>query len=256
MAHPANRFPCCPIAKASLWCASVLGGLACLAAATGEQETPQYREIALFNNENLDGWKLKDDAEHPDRKSHWTVGISRMHPLNSFALYITPPRDDFAHLVNNGREGLDLYTVEKFSDCTLAFDAMLPQQSSAGVYLMGEYEISLRDSFGKTDLQADDMGGIAGTAAPRENAARPLGYWQRMIVEFEAPRFENGKKVRNARFVKVTLNGKVIHENVELAGVTPGGLTSEESPTGPLLLEGKEGPVAFRNLHIRTPAAK
>jgi len=50
-----------------------------------------------------------------------------------------------------------------------------------------------------------------------------------LAVEFLAPRFENGQKTGNARFVKVTLNGQVIHENVEMKGPTPGGLTGKKS---------------------------
>ena len=50
--------------------------------------------------------------------------------------------------------------------------------------------------------------------------------------------------------MKVVLNGRVIHENVELTGPTPGGLTDAEHPTGPLVLQGSEGPVAFRNVAV------
>jgi hypothetical protein len=42
----------------------------------------------------------------------------------------------------------------------------------------------------------------------------------------------------------------VIHESVAMNGPTPGGLTGKEHPTGPLLLQGDHGPVAFRTLRI------
>jgi hypothetical protein len=82
------------------------------------------------------------------------------------------------------------------------------------------------------------------------NAAKKPGEWQKFVIDFRAPRFENGKKTENAKFLKVTLNNEVIHENVEVKGPTPSCLTGKESPTGPLMFQGDHGPVAFRNLKI------
>jgi hypothetical protein len=70
------------------------------------------------------------------------------------------------------------------------------------------------------------------------------------VIEFRAPKFEGTKKVANAKFVKVTLNDVVLHENVEMKGVTPGGLTGREAATGPLMFQGDHGPVAFRNIKV------
>jgi hypothetical protein len=75
-----------------------------------------------------------------------------------------------------------------------------------------------------------------------------------MHIEFRAPRFDgDGKKTANARLVKIVLNGRVIHENLELAGPTPSGVTGKEHARGPIMFQGNHGPVAFRNIRI-TPA--
>ena len=67
-----------------------------------------------------------------------------------------------------------------------------------------------------------------------------------------APRFDkDGKKTANARIVKATLNGQVIHENVELLTPTGHNYTKPEMATGPLMLQGDHGPVAFRNVKVR-----
>jgi hypothetical protein len=58
------------------------------------------------------------------------------------------------------------------------------------------------------------------------------------------------KKVTNARFVKVTLNDVVLHENVEMKGPTPSGVTGKEAAEGPLMFQGDHGPVAYRNIKI------
>ncbi len=86
---------------------------------------------------------------------------------------------------------------------------------------------------------------------------RPAGRWQKYEITFRAPRFDkDGKKTRNATFEKVVLNGELIHENAEFPEPGFGCLTGEEHPTGPLYLQGNEGPVAYRNIVITPLEAK
>jgi hypothetical protein len=59
------------------------------------------------------------------------------------------------------------------------------------------------------------------------------------------------KKTANAKFLKVVLNGVVIHENVEMPGPTPAGVDGREKPRGPLMFQGDHGPAAYRNIEIR-----
>ena len=59
-----------------------------------------------------------------------------------------------------------------------------------------------------------------------------------------------GRKVRNARFEKVWHNGVLVQEDVELFGPTRVGLP--EAAAGPLRLQGDHGPVAYRNIRVRT----
>jgi hypothetical protein len=51
--------------------------------------------------------------------------------------------------------------------------------------------------------------------------------------------------------VKVELNGKVLHKDLEMPGPTPGGVTGKEAPTGPLMFQGNHGPVAYRNIVVK-----
>ena len=48
----------------------------------------------------------------------------------------------------------------------------------------------------------------------------------------------------------MTLNGQVLHENVEMKQQTPGGLTGKEAATGPLMFQGDHGPVTFRAIKV------
>jgi hypothetical protein len=70
-------------------------------------------------------------------------------------------------------------------------------------------------------------------------------------VTFQAPRFnDGGKKISNAKIIKAVLNGKVVQQDLELPEPTGGGLDQAEAAAGPLMLQGNEGPVAFRNIQF------
>src|SRR5262245_24658784 len=212
--------------------------------------------VKPFNGLDLKGWKVKGDP----KKSKWVVGRAALDEKDPKKLAVTPipPQADGgpgARLLINAASGVDLYTEEKFGDCTIEVELMVPKDSNSGLYLMGEYEVQILDSFGKTRVDKGDLGGIYATAAPKVNASKAPGEWQKMVIDFKAPRFEDGKKTANAKFVKVTLNDQVIHEDVEVKAPTPSCLTGKEAPTGPLMIQGDHGPVAFRSITI-TPRSK
>jgi hypothetical protein len=210
--------------------------------------------VQPFNGTDLTGWKLRNE-----KNNHWVVGLATLddtEPVQLAVRVLKPGEDAGAQrpqLVNNlqkGEHGTDIYTEEKFGDCTVEVELMIPKGSNSGVYLMGEYEVQVLDSYGKEKVGPGDMGGIYNTAAPTKNACKKPGEWQKFVIDFQAPRFEDDKKTANAKFLKVTLNGEVIHENVEAPKPTGSELSSKEAPTGPLMFQGDHGPVAFRNIKI------
>ena len=168
----------------------------------------------------------------------------------------------------NGESGRTDHLVTDFEhgDVELHLEFQVSEGSNSGVYLMGRYEIQILDSYGKPEPRHDDCGGLyqrwdpergAGNEGydgvpPRVNAARPAGEWQTYDIVFRAPRFDRkGKKVENARFVRVEHNGVVVHENVEAPGPTRAALFKNERPFGPLMLQGDHGPVAYREIRLR-----
>ena len=64
-----------------------------------------------------------------------------------------------------------------------------------------------------------------------EGVERAIAVNNRGPVKFDA----EGKKTANAKFLVVKLNGKVLHENVEMKGPTPSGVTGREAATGPIM---------------------
>ena len=210
------------------------------------------KPVEPFNGKNLTGWKLKDEA-----KSHWTVGDIVGAAPDGKGFTARSPQTPPLALYESKGGGSDIATEEKFGDGRYEVEFMVPKGSNSGIYLMGEYEVQVLDSYGKPaeKLTPGDLGALYSAAAPKVNAAKKPGEWQKFEIVFRAPKFDGGKKVANARFEKVTLNGTVLHENVEMKGPTPGGLTGKEAATGPLMFQGDHGPVAYRNIKV-TPLAK
>jgi hypothetical protein len=203
--------------------------------------------VEPFNGKDLSGWTTKEPAS----RSHWTVGTASLAADNPASIVARPGGSE---LINAKGGGVDAYTTAKFGDCRIEIEVMVPKGSNSGIYVMGEYEIQVFDSYGKKKLVGSDMGAIYGAAPPKVNSCKAPGQWQKYVIDFRAPRFDkSGKKTANATFVRVELNGKTLHENVEAKGPTPSGITGREAATGPLMLQGDHGPVAYRNLKI-TPA--
>ncbi|MHA7944815.1 3-keto-disaccharide hydrolase [Formosa sp. 3Alg 14/1] len=168
----------------------------------------------------------------------------------------------------NGATGktVHLESKEAFGDIELHLEFLLPEGSNSGIYFQSRYEIQIFDSYGKENIDFSDCGGIYQRwdeskpkkqkgyegITPRVNATKSLGEWQTCDIIFRAPKFDaNGKKVKNAMFEKVVLNGVIIHENKEVTGATREGLAGVEVAKAPLRLQGDHGRVAFRNIRIR-----
>lgn len=156
-----------------------------------------------------------------------------------------------------------LTTKKQYKDVRLQLEFMLPKNSNAGAYFMGRYEIQIFDSFGKKKINYSDLGGLyqrwdnkrrpkgyEGVPA-KVNAAKAPGEWQTFDITFRAPRFNaDGKKIENAKFIKVLVNGKIAHENQEAKGPTRSCRFRDEKPTGPMVIQGDHGPIAIRKFII------
>lgn len=200
-----------------------------------------------FNGQNLDNWDVKKQKQG----SKWIVAAPKMSESNARTLEVDKGNEAMVNVVSGHRQSVDIYTREKFGSALIEVELMVPKGANSGIYVMGEYEVQVLDSFGKAKLGGGDMGAIYGAAPPRVNACKKPGEWQKYIIDFQAPRFDaTGKKIANAKFIKVELNGQVLHEHVEMKGPTPAGVSGKESAKGPLMFQGDHGPVAYRNIKI------
>ena len=163
----------------------------------------------------------------------------------------------------------DIYTTEKFGDVELYLEFLVSDRTNSGVYLQGLYEVQIWDSYGRDQKNIADICGTiynfekmvnnqhVGAVAPRVRAERPTGQWQSYHIWFQAPRFDaDGKKIANAKFLRVMQNDIVIHENVEREAPTQAAMMElPEAPLNPLMLQGDHGPIAYRNIYIRPLAS-
>ncbi len=207
----------------------------------------------LFDGRSLENWQVKGDRA----KSRWMVGKAAVSPENPKLLINKGGMGEMINLASHHGQSLDIYSKQEFGDCRIELEVMVPQGANSGIYVMGEYEIQVLDSWGKgNNLSGGDMGAVYGAQPPKINATRRPGQWQKYVIEFQAPRFDAaGRKTENAKLLKVELNGVVLHEDLVLAGSTGGALRGKESAKGPLMFQGNHGPVAYRNIIVK-PLAK
>ena len=171
-------------------------------------------------------------------------------------------------LVNAPKKGEKapyLLTKEEFGDVKIELDFMVPKGSNAGVYVMGRYEIQILDSWGRERFGSGDLGGLYQRwdtnrpkarqgyegVAPKVNAAKSPGEWQTMEIVFRAPRFdEAGKKMKDATFEKVLVNGQLVQENAATSGHTQSAPFEGDAAKGPIAIQGDHGLIAIRSFKV------
>lgn len=197
--------------------------------------------------------------------SSWRIAGDVKADLNTKdVLMISSGNGILVNLPDKKNPGADLYSNLEHGDVDLELDYLMAKGSNSGIYLQGNYEIQLLDSWSEVYAKSGGNGGIyqrwddnrgKGNEGyegypPRQQVSKAPGLWQHLRISFQAPRFDNtGNKIENAKMLRVELNGVLIHENVELSGPTRGAI-SVEKPLGPLRIQGDHGPVALRNIRV------
>ena len=178
----------------------------------------------------------------------------------------TEPGTGIIFNANDQEKNNNILTNFEHGNIELEAYVMMPKGSNSGIYFQGRYEIQLLDSWGVTAPKFSDIGGIYQRwdnnapngqqgyegHSPKLNAAKAPGLWQHFKIIFHAPKFDSkGHKIKNALFKQVWLNGKLLHEDVELTGPTRAAKFKDESPLGPLMIQGDHGPVALKQIRYK-----
>lgn len=159
------------------------------------------------------------------------------------------------------RGGGRLATKEKFGDCQLHVEWMIPKDTpgegqgkgNSGVELMGRYEIQVLESYENLTYADGQAASIYGQWPPLVNASRPAGEWNSYDIFFEAPKFEDGKVVKPA-YITVVHNGVMVHHRKEIIGRAVHRRVAQydaHGPEEPFTLQDHGNPVHFRNIWIR-----
>ena len=214
----------------------------------------------LLSGKDLSGWKGQNPGGN-----EWmtTTGVLWDRLLGPTRLRAVPGAAPGGTILNGptGRT-VNLVTEEKFGDMELYLEFMVAKGSNSGVYLHGLYEVQVFDSWASDEpVTSSDCGGIyhrwineqgVGGSAPSRNASRRPGEWQSFYIVFQAPKFDgNGKKIANAKFLRVVHNGLVVQKDVEVEGPTRAAMNIPEAAQNPLMLQGDHGPVAYKNIYWR-----
>ncbi len=220
----------------------------CLSQTTGYKTQPVSLSDLGFFTEPPNNWKIAGRVSGSFSESAFRTGKGTGTLIND---------------VGKDIRGKNIFTSIEHRDIFLSLDFLMPKGSNSGIYFQGRYEVQLLDSWLVPTPKSDDCGGIyqrwddtrpEGLQGyeghpPQSNACHAPNTWQHLEVEFQAPRFDaQGKKISPARFVKVVLNGVVIHENVIVFGPTRAAHYTDEKASGPIMIQGDHGLVAFRNI--------
>jgi len=157
-----------------------------------------------------------------------------------------------------------IMSKQKFGSCQLHVEFATPAKvegdgqgrGNSGVFLMGEYEIQVLDSYNNSTYPDGQCGALYGRAKPLVNSCRKPGEWQTYDIIFHRPIFDGDKVVKRATFT-VLQNGVLIQDHTELSGGTDwrgGHAVSHYQPhgdKGPIKLQDHGNPVLFRNIWVR-----
>jgi len=154
-----------------------------------------------------------------------------------------------------------------FRDADIHVEFLLPEKGdgNSGVYIHGNYEVQILNSFGKAKVTQEDAGALYGFSPPSENACRKPGEWQVLDIRYRAPRRDAAGKITEDGTVTVWFNGKKVQYGARFGepksafhpfrfGNTPYldkiRDQQKQTMTGPVFLQDHGNPVKFRNVWV------
>ena len=155
-----------------------------------------------------------------------------------------------------------------FRDADIHVEFVLPKDSpgNSGIYIHGNYEMQIFNSFGKPNPSPEDEGALYGFHKPLANASRKPGEWQVYDICYRAPRRDKDGTIVEEGSITAWLNGTKVQDQARFGeprsvyhpyryGATPYLLAiwkrQKETAVGPVFLQDHNAPVRFRNIWVR-----
>lgn len=158
--------------------------------------------------------------------------------------------------------GGGITSKQSFGDCQLHVEWASPAEvvgegqgrGNSGIYLMGQYEVQILDSFENETYYDGQAGALYKQWPPLVNACRGPSEWQTYDIVFQAPRFADDGSLAKPGYLTVLHNGVLIHNHAEIQGAT----AWDQAPAYtahadklPIQIQDHGNPVRFRNIWIR-----
>jgi hypothetical protein len=178
-----------------------------------------------------------------------------------------PVEDGVAVSTSNKKNQNHIASTLHFKDADIHVEFLLPEKGAAnsGVYIHGNYEVQILNSFGKDKVTQNDAGAVYGFSPPLENACRKPGEWQVFDIRYRAPRRDDAGAITENGTVTVWYNGKKVQDAAPVGeprsvfhpfrfGNTPYldriRDRQKKTMTGPVFLQDHGNPVKFRNVWV------
>jgi hypothetical protein len=177
--------------------------------------------------------------------------------------------DDGALVVTTTEQHANhIVSTELFRDADIHAEFMTTPEAkgNSGLYLHGQYEMQIYDSFGVQPPTEQDEGSLYRFGKPIVNASLPTGQWQVYDIRFIAPRRDATGTIVKPGSVTAWLNGRCVQNGLRFTeprspytpykhGVTDSLKDVEKrllaTGEGPLFLQDHGSPTRFRNVWIK-----
>jgi hypothetical protein len=197
---------------------------------------PPKDAVVLFDGKGLDAWKSREGGP-----AQWNVTGDSLETVPGAG---------------------PIETKQTFGDVQLHVEWSAPSppvgkgqdRGNSGVFLMGQFEIQVLDSYQAETYADGQAASIYGQYPPLFNASRPPGQWQTYDIAFRRPRFDGSGKLLEPARITVFHNGILVQNNEEPFGRTnwlrwhP---YAYEGNSGPISLQDHDHPVRYRNIWVR-----
>jgi hypothetical protein len=167
-----------------------------------------------------------------------------------------------------GGNGNHIVSSVHFRDADIHVEFMLPKKGSgnSGIYIHGNYELQIINSFGKKKIGKGDVGAIYGFHNPLVNAGLERSEWQIYDIRYRAPRRDKDQKIIKDGSITAWLNGKKVQDGAKFGEPrsvyhpyryrTTDYLKAiwkkqKATTVGPVFLQDHGNAVRFRNVWVR-----
>ena len=216
---------------------------------TGKDNSAPEGFTALFNGQNLDGWKglLKGPNDNPIKRAALT-------PEQKTEAQKEADEDMRAHWsVANGEfvfdgKGRSLCTAKDYANFELLVDWKIPAQGDSGIYLRGSPQVQIWDPFTQPPKHGSEVGSGAfynnqkNPSKPLMVADRPIGQWNQFRIVMVGER------------AHIFLNGELVTRDTVLENYWDRALPIFAS--GQIELQNHGDSLWFKNIYVRELPAK